>query len=250
MPYGTYNNTLDDVLSSPTSEINWMGNNRLAPSGMDKTTLYISNSKVNLSTFPNAVLNSYLKKINLGVAYSTIGEVDNAIAYNNRQTDSRKKLTHVVSEYEYWNAGNVAGFRTLIQQVRAKTSSAGIKSYVYAGWGSEWDTIVQQADGLFMHCYRTTAQANTKDDLYKYCKSRLEAMAASAKKYGKIYPISIIFSAEPAFMYDYFKTHNWIDAYLTFMESYNRLATATMKQWLIMDGSVIFVSKYMKLIKP
>lgn len=250
MSYGTYNNTLDDTLSNTTAEVTWMGNNRLSPSGMDKTTLYISNSKVNQSTFPNAVLNCYLKKINLGVAYSTIGEVDNAIAYNNRQTDGRKKLTHVTSEYEYWNTGDVAGFRALIQSVRTKTTAAGIKSYVYAGWGSEWDTIVQYSDGLFMHCYRTSSQAATKDDLYNYCKSRLTAMAASAKKYGKIFPVSIIFSAEPSFMYDYFKSHNWIDVYITFMESYNRLATAQMKQWLIMDGAKIFVSKYMKLIKP
>lgn len=250
MAYGHYNNTLDDALASPSTEIAWMGNNRLSPSGFDKHTLYISNTKVNDSKFPAAVLGCYLKKINLGVAYSTIGEVDNALAYNRRQTDSRKKLTHVVSEYEYWNTGNVAGFRTLIQDVRTKTTAAGIKSYVYAGWGSEWNTIVQQADGLFLHCYRTTSQANTRDDLYNYCKSRLGPLAASAKKYGKIFHVSIIFSDEPGFMYDWFKTHNWIDAYAVFMESYNRLATADMKQWLIMDGMQLFVSKYSKMIKP
>jgi len=250
MPYGQYNNTLDDVLSNPTSEINWMGINRIAPSGFAKHNLYISNTKVNSSGFPGAVLGCYLKKINLGVAYSSIGEVDNAIAYNKRQTDFRKKLTHTVSEFEYWNNGDIAGFKALIASVRAKTTAAGLKSYVYWGWGSETDTIVQYSDGSYLHCYRTTAQANTKDDLYKYCKSRLTLLAASAKKLGKIHSVSIIFSNEPAFMYDFFKTKAWLDAYAIFMESYNRLATADMKQWLIMDGMQMFVSKYAHLIKP
>lgn len=249
MNSGHYNNTLDDVLSNPTPELEWMWRNKLSPL-FDKVTCYISNSKVNDSKFPSAVLGAYLKKINLGVAYSTIGEVDNAIAYNKRQTDSRKKLTHTVSEYEYWNSGNVAGFRTLLQSVTPKVNGIGMKSYVYAGWGSEWDTIVQHSDGLYLHCYRTTSQANTRDDLYKYCKPRLDAVAVSAKKYGKIFPVSIIFSAEPSFMYDWFKTHKWNDAITIFMESYNRLATDQTKQWITIDSSQIFVSKNMKLIKP
>ena len=250
MAYGHYNNTLDDALSNPTSELTWMGNNRISPTGFDKTTLYISNAKVNDPNFPAAVLGSYLKKVSLGIAYSTIWEVDNAIAYNNRQTDTRKKLVHTVSEYEFWNNGNVAGFRMLIQAVRTKTTAAGLKSYVYWGWGTETDTIVQYSDGSYLHCYRTTAQALTKDDLYKYCKSRLTTLAASAKKYGKIHSVSIIFSDEPAFMYDFFKTRTWLSAYTIFMESYNRLATSDMKQWLTMDGMQLFVSKYSKMIKP
>lgn len=250
MPYGHYNNYIDEVLSNPAPEISWMARNKLNATSFDKCSLYISNYKVNDSRFPNIVYNCYLNKIQLGVAYSTTGEVDNAINFNKRQTDYRKKLYHVVSEFEYWNTGRVAEFRTLIQAVRTKTTAARIKSYVYAGWGSEWETIVKYSDGIFLHCYRTTSQANTKDDLYKYCRGRLTELAAAAKKHGKIFYVSIIFSCETSFMFDWFKTHKWTDAYAVFMESYNRLATADMKQWLILDGSQIFVSKAMKLIKP
>ena len=258
MPNGSYNNTLDDVLSSFGAEITWMAKNKTNPDGWDYVSLYCSTSKMNSSTFDDAVLECYLKKIKIGIAWSAPSQIDDVIAYNARQTDERKKITFMTTELEtYGSTPNctVANYRTWIKDNYSKMKAAGLKSYVYEGWNYNYDVTVPYSDGFLLHAYRTTAQMNTKDDMYKYMAGsnndkRMAMIAAEGKKVGKIVEVSVLTSCEPSFGLDYYKVHEWNDAYDAVKESFSRLASADMKQWLILDGAFVFTSRFMQQAKP
>lgn len=245
---GWYQNSIDDNLSSPTADITWMEKNKITTADCD--TLYISSSKVNDPKFPGIVQKCSDIGVKLGIAYSSSTEIDNMIAYNKRQTVPAKMLQWGVTEYEDYNTGDQAYYAKLLKDNSAKLLSAGLLRGAYQGWSTQYSNIVKYTDFLLLHAYRTSAQMAAPDDAYKYCKGRLASYAAEAKLQGKIYPISIIYSCEPSFGYDYFKTHTWMSAHTRFLSSYNSLATATMKSNLIINGAYYFVSKYGKQIMP
>ena len=86
--------------------------------------------------------------------------------------------------------------------------------------------------------------------IYDYIQGRLSLIATEAKKIGKIYPVSIIFSSEASFGGTYFKTNPWLKPYQLLMPEYDKRATAAMRSNIIMDGAYFFVSKTSKVSKP
>lgn len=251
---GWYNNTAKTAItnSSQTADIDWMNKNRVKFDGFDYNTFYDNGSLLNNTKFPAYVLSAYLKKIKCGIPFSADSEVNQAITYNKNQTDSRCKISHLVSEAEDYGNGNVtpAQFKALLENNYIKAKGASIPFGVYNGWTKQWNVVVKNSDFLLLHSYRSSTQMATKDDLYNYTKSRLILIAAEAKALKKIYPVSIIYSCEPSFGMDYFKTHAWADAQTSFMDSWNRLATADMKNCLSISGAYYFVTKYGKQAKP
>lgn len=263
MPHGSYNNSLDDVIASLSSigaEVTWMGTKgKVNPLGWDYVSLYASDSVVNNTNFDDAVLQCYLNKIKIGVAWSRMTQIDNVIAYNNRQTDYRKKISFVTTELETYGSSpncTVTEYRSWIPQVYAKCKANGLKQYIYEGWNYNYDVTVPNSDGFLLHAYRTSTQMATKDDMYNYLRGRMnssdpsKSILAQAIAFGKIVEISVLSSSEEGFGLDFFKTHNWIDPYLMVQDSFNRLATADMKKYFILDGSFVFTSKKMKLARP
>lgn len=254
---GSYNNTLDDVLANAGAEIAWMSKNKTSPLGWDYVSLYCSESKMNSADFPNAVLQCYLKKIKIGIAWSSPTQVDSIVAYNARQTDVRKKITFATTELEAEYANNnctIAQFRQWVKDSYPKFKNAGIISKTYEGWNYNYDITVPYTDGFLLHAYRTSTQMLAHDDMWNYWvqagKDRLPLITAQAKLSQKIVEVSLLPSCEPAYGFDFYKTRPWGAALPIIQESFNRLATQDMKDFIIISGEFVFVSKYMKQIKP
>lgn len=261
MPHGSYNNSLDDVIASLTSigaEVTWMGTKgKVNPLGWDYVSLYASDSVVNSANFDDAVLQCYLNKIKIGVAWSRMTQVDNVIAYNNRQADYRKKISFVTTELETYGSSpncTVAEYRSWIPQVYAKCKANGLKQYIYEGWSSyktnSYDISVPNSDGFLLHAYRTSAQMTLPDDAFNYCAARLTQITTQAKSIGKIVDVSLLTSSEAIYGQDYYKTHSWDAEYNLFKDSFSRLASIDMKKYIVLDGAFIFTSKTSKVSKP
>lgn len=249
-----YNNTLDDTVSAGLNatkpDIDWMAANRFYPNKMQFANLYISTSLVNNASFPSIASYAFGKDIRLGLAYSSMSEVDNMLTYNSKQNIS-SKLWYAVTEIEPYNTGNYSGMTSILQMAYPKLRAAGLQNHVYMGWPTDsyWPTIVQYCDQINLHCYRTTPQM-TASSIWGYVSGRLELIAQACKAQNKIMPVNIIYSCEPSFAYDYFKTNSWASAHSMFLSQYNANASLTMKQFLIVDDFSIFVSKYAKEIRP
>ena len=252
---GWYNNTLRDTINTSDAgktDLAWMIKNKLNPTGWDYNTCYGSSTVLASSNFPSLALTAYQNKIKFGIAFSDASGVDKAIAYNKAQTDSRKKLAFIVSELEDYGTGNVtpAGFKALLESESVKVRNAGMRFGVYNGWTKQWDVVVKNADFLLLHCYIPSSRMTSGASIYSYVQGRLALVAVEAAKIGKVFPVSILFSCEPEFGQDYYKTYPWLKSGDAFMTEYNLKATAQMKQMLIIEGSYIFVTKYGKVSKP
>lgn len=251
---GFYNNTLDAYINTNAgnTDLIWRLKNKLNTEGFDYDTMYHTGNLFASSQFPTYILNAYLNKVKTGIAWSGTSEVDKAIAFNKAQTDSRKKLSHLVSELEDYGSGNVtpAQFKSLLETNYPKAKAAGLRFGVYNGWTKQWDVVVKNSDFLLLHCYISSTNMASASALYNYVSGRLALVANEAAKLGKIYPVSIIFSCEPSFGQTYFKTNAWTKPFDMLMTEYNKKASSTMKANLIMDGSYIFVTKYAKVSKP
>lgn len=256
MPFGSYNNTLDDVLSNPSAEISWMARNKTNPGGWDEVSLYgIENFN---SVFAGIVLQLYLKKIKVGIAISRVVTLDAVIAYNKSQTDFRKKISFITTELEAEYANNncsIAEYRTWIPQWYSKCKANGLNMYIYEGWNYQYDVSVGNCDGFWLHAYRTSTQMATPDDVYKYMAfagtpDRLPAIVAEAKKKGVIVSISLLTSSQAKYAGEYYRTRPLGAAFTAAKESATRLATQDIKDWTTFDGEVVFTSKETHLIKP
>lgn len=251
---GHYNNTLNAVINTNAgqSDLDWMVRNKLNPTGWDYNTFYNNSSLLANKNFPQFVLNAYNSKIKVGIPFSADSEVNAAIAYNKAQTDSRKKISHIVSEIEDYGAGNAtpAQFKSLMENNYIKCKGAGIRFGCYNGWTKQWDMVVANTDFILLHCYIPSANMSSAKAIYDYVSGRLALIAAAGKAQGKIVHVSIIYSSEPAFGAAYFKTNDWATPHNLFTAYYATKASATMKQWLIIDGAYEFVTKYGKIAKP
>ena len=261
-PSGSYNNTFDDVvLTSPANEIAWMAANKVNINGWDHVSLYGMGSKLN-TAFANAAKTLYLKKIKLGIACSRVTEVDAVIAFNAAQTDFRKRIHFITTELEAEYANNnctKAQYKQWIPEWYAKCKAAGIKMYIYEGWNYMYDVTVGNCDGFWLHVYRTSTQIAKTDDAYNYLATagndRLISIAAEAVKKEVIVEVSILTSCEPppandgkGFSFDWYKYNRWGSVLPMVKDSFNRLATQAMKDSLILDGEIIFVSKHMHTV--
>lgn len=187
----------------------------------------------------------------IGYPYgSSSGVVNNLNGYNKAVTDSAK-FDFVVSEIEPYNTGDYAGFYKSLREASNWCKANGLQSAVYMGWPSEaaWDSIARNANRVYLHCYRPSTGLSGSSQ-YGYCKNRLQTLAAKCKAIGKRTSVVIIYSCEPDFSYTYFQSNSWWKPIEDFKAAWNASATADMKQWLSIDGTMVFVSEFGKQIKP
>jgi len=248
-----YNNTLDDSirvsLTSAIADIDWMDRNRITSSNQ-YASLYISSSLIRSASFPSAVAYASQRGIRLGLAYSQTSQIDELLAYNNGKP-ADQKLVYAITELEPWNTGDYAGMTSKMQYATPRLHANGLKHLVYIGWptSSYYPTIVTNADEVNLHCYRTSDNMNLSG-MWGYVQARLNILAQEAANQGKILPVNIIYSCEPAFAYSWFSKHSWKDAHMAFQTVYEQRATQQMKQWLRINNFSIFVTKYAHQIKP
>ena len=250
-----YNNSFDDtVATSATSskaDIDWMIRNKLHPTELQYVNLYISDSLVKHVNFPGLVSYAFQNGIRMGRAYSAISEIDTMMTYNASRLNINEKLWFAVTEMEPYNTGDYVGMTSKIQTVYPILKAAGLRHAVYMGWPSDtyWSTIVANCDEINLHCYRPSASI-TPSGTYGYVSGRLQLIADACKVQNKIMPVNLIYSCEPSFSYDYFKTNPWNAAHNLFLSQYAANATVNMKSYLMVNDFSIFVTKYAKEIKP
>lgn len=249
-----YNNTFDDtVASNPDAskrDIDWTVQNRFN-SRPQYSTLYISSSLLSNPNFKMLMGYAFSKGLMHGMAYSSKGEVDAMLAYNAGKTWGNQRLFYATSELEPYNTGDYAGMTDKIKYAYPKLKAAGMKHQIYMGWPDDayWSTIVEYCDEINLHCYRKSADM-TVSGIWGYVRNRLGLIAAAAKAQNKPMVLNIIYSNEPDFAFDWFKTKSWYAAHQLFLQGWAANATETMKNWLRVQDMSVFVSRYGKQIRP
>ena len=187
----------------------------------------------------------------VAMPYSSASSVTSGLNSYNRAVVDSAKIDAVISEIEPYNTNDYAGFYSTIRSVGNWCRTNRVMPCVYMGWPSEaaWDSIVANADRVFLHCYRASTSMSGSSQ-YGYVRARMGTIAAKAKARSKKMSVVIIYSCEPEFSYDYFRAASWNEAYSNYKTAYNTSATADMKNWLTQDGWMVFVSQYAKQIKP
>jgi hypothetical protein len=253
---GIYDSSLDNIFTDTTAlnaHLDWVQKNKINPLGWDYNTLYISDSKINDPKFPDAVLNCYLRKIKVGVAWSAPSQITNSIAYNARQTDVRKKLHHMKTELETYGSSpncTVAQYRSWVKDNYDKIRNAGMLSWIYDSWNHNYDISVPYSDGLFTTAYRPSANMVNTDDCYNYVDDRLIEIVGVAKSLGKIVESAILTSSESNMGQTFFKTNPWDKQTTMFVSSFGRKATSDMKKYLNIGFTKVFKADVMKVSKP
>lgn len=250
---GFYSNQYTTIAASPSSRqahADW-----LKRQGANLDAIYGADSKVGTSsqgTLADLVIRERRSGVrSVAMPYSSASSVTNGLnAYNKAVVDSAK-IDAVISEIEPYNTGAYASFYTTLRSVGNWCKANRVMPCVYMGWPSEaaWDSIARNASRVYLHCYRPSASMSGSSQ-FGYCRTRLVTLAAKAKAIKKRVSVVIIYSCEPEFSYTYYQGNAWWKPIEDFKAAWNTSATSDMKQWLSVDGTMIFVSRYAKEIKP
>lgn len=251
---GFYDNDMSSYLGIPAKEdaqIAWHvknGDNSIAGYGFgDRVGSSTSRPKI-----ANYIRKCKRKGIRVGFIYSSTSTLADLDYYQRTQTSDSTKFDFVVSEIEPYNSGDYAGFYKTIRAFSdwAKKQSPRVERCIYMGWPSAeaWDSIITNSDRTYLHAYLQPDRM-TGAGIRGYTKGRTGVIAniVNAKYASNTsikYNIVLIFSNEPSFSYNYFKTNSWDKPFTDFVSYYNSNATTTEKNRLVFGGRQIFKSSY------
>jgi len=150
----------------------------------------------------------------------------NITTYNAKYTNVLDRFDYFNLEKEWWNYA--CNFTTYNNSYLKKMYTLGrsysptIKSETYIGWFEnplnqdlyQATEIIRSTDRILVHDYELQPS-------YSYVEDRLDVLNRAAINLNKTVNIVIIFSAEPVFMQNYYKTHTLTDTYDNFMVQYN-----------------------------
>jgi hypothetical protein len=170
--------------------------------------------------------------------------------YNRSRTDTNERFTSFNLEYEFWNQSNISSAWVTdsgyVVTMKSTAQQLGLKSYTqYVGW---FPSPVEQRSPKFLststthllvHYYRTTPDA-------AYGKYRLDSLNAIAKRGNYKVLVRPIFSAEPAFMQNWFKTATPDSAFKSW---YSQFKTYNYSN-LVSDGYQIFTDDFLRVSIP
>lgn len=259
---GHYNNTLDDLLlagdlAGCLAELDWHARQRQGRD-FNFVALYASTSVLRSPLLPQVVREAYLRRLRLGWAYSTDGEVDALLAYQRGRTDARERFTFGVTEYEPQASGrSYAGFTALLERNGAALRAAGLRSVAYANWLANdfWPTLVRHVDEVLLHCYLPSSRMNAVK-IWEYVADddeghdRLVRLGAAAEAAGLLVRVTPLWSSEPSFALDYFKANRFEAPVALFLSRYDVLATPAMQRHLVVGDGFTFVSRYSRQARP
>ncbi len=250
---GFYSNQYSTIAASPTSRqahADW-----LKRQGANLDAIYDADGRVGTSsqgTLADLIIRERRSGVrSIAMPYSSASTVTGGLASYNKAVVDSARIDAVISEIEPYNTGQYGQFYTTIRAVGTWCKANRVMHCVYMGWPSEaaWDSIVVNADRVYLHCYRPSASMSGSSQ-FGYCRTRLVTLAAKAKAVKKRVSVVIIYSCEPDFSYTYFQGNSWWKPIEDFKAAWNTSATSDMKQWLSVDGTMIFVSRYAKEINP
>lgn len=143
-------------------------------------------------------------------------------------------------EFEAWNATDVASAWatnvTYLQQTRAALKGLPVLLTQYYGWWTKApmitqtpDTLVKYLDYDLIHDYRTAPD-------WSYMRARCNDLNQSGIEQHKTTVVRAIFSAEPAFMQTWLKTHTLDEAYSIIKTQFDAMHYTNLR----MDGYLVF----------
>lgn len=173
--------------------------------------------------------------------------------YNISRVDTNERFTGFNLEKEWWN--NACTFTTYSSYLKtmytvAQASTPKLKSETYIGWFAnptgqdvkQATKLITYTNRILVHDYRTAPD-------FLYLEDRLTALNTAAKNLNKTVDIIIIFSAEPVFMQNYYKTNTLNDAYNALYQQY--LLSTIDKSNINIIGYQIFCYTFIQqAIKP
>ena len=199
---GMYSNqytTISASVPSRQGHADW-----LRRQGANLDAIYGADARVGTST-QGTLADLIIRERRSGVRsvampYSSASTVTGGLASYNKAVIDSARIDAVISEIEPYNTGQYGQFYTTIRAAGTWCKANRVMHCVYMGWPSEaaWDSIVVNADRVYLHCYRPSSSMSGSSQ-YGYVASRLGTLAAKAKARGKRISVVVIYSCEPAY---------------------------------------------------
>jgi len=194
--------------------------------------------------------------IKTGPAWSDPSQVTTDVdKFNKAQTKQSARFDLVIAELEPYN--NILSYQLFWQysrQVKTYCDANGLESIVYVGWHTQQstDSMVVLYHMVNLHCYIQPDKMGTSYE-YSYTRVRMEMFAAACVTMKvSSFPVTIIFSDENAFAYNYYVSNkgDFKAPYTAYVTAFNSLATTAVKSKLKVVGYTTFTSSYSLKIKP
>lgn len=215
---------LGDTLKE-NSLLRWcMHNNITTLSFYNLRQVMASNKARHLASFLKRAKTEYKIKENTAVIGSDAFITSYLDTFNRSKVDTLERFDFVNLEKEWWNGdGTLKEYIQALSKIRqwGRSQAPVVKTEEYIGWflrpsGNELymaNELIKNSDRILVHDYQKTPS-------FQYVLSRLSYLGQAAKLHGKTFPVIIIFSAEPQFSADYFRTHNFDEAYQIIVKRY------------------------------
>jgi hypothetical protein len=254
-----FNSILGDT-SKENSLLNWCVSNNF-----NALSLYNLNQIMGSPTSV-AQLAQFIEKTRITFGINQIAAVRGTSAnfiqnaqYDSSQTDLNERFSVYNLENEWWNNGPSCDFScytSILQtmETTAKNETPPMTTEAYIGWfenpdGQELNqanTLVSFLDRIMVHDYQKAPQIS-------YMSSRLSFLGQAAQSQNRIMDVIVIFSAEPAYMGDYFnvtsQNHPFQDAYVNILNQFNA-ASFDYKAYVRLIGYQIFAYSYAHMARP
>lgn len=206
-----------------------------------------------LSRFLKMAKTQYGIKENTAVVGSDVFLVSYLDTFNRSKRDTLERFNTINLEKEWWNGdGTFKNYVKILNRLKqwSQAQTPRVKTEEYIGWlirpsGKELymaNALVENSDRILVHAYQ-------KNLAFQYVLNRLSYLGQAAKAQGKVFPVVIIFSAEPNFSADYFRTHNFEDAYTLIAKGYLS-SDFPGKENVKLIGYQIFDQSYARNVRP
>jgi hypothetical protein len=129
-------------------------------------------------------------------------------------------------EREWWN--NNGSFQAYTQTLSwlnrwAKAQDPQLLTEEYIGWFKKpankdrfmANELVKNSDRILVHAYQRNLS-------FYYIRDRLRYLGQAAMSQNRIFPVVVIFSAESEFSADYFRSHDFEDAFRIMQDGFKR----------------------------
>lgn len=202
-----------------------------------------------LASFLKLARTTYGIKENTAIVGSEVFINSYLDTFNRSKPDTLQRFNAINLEREWWNNhGNFESYIAILKKLNlwARKQQPAVLTEEYIGWfknprGQELymaNELLKNSDRVLVHAYQEHLSFN-------YVLSRLSYLGKAAQSQNKLFPVVIIFSAEPKFMGNYFNKHNIEDAYQIIVKGYEN-ASFPGKNNIKLIGYQLFDYSYMK----
>ncbi|MGV3507887.1 MAG: hypothetical protein ACO1N7_01260 [Sphingobacteriaceae bacterium] len=202
-----------------------------------------------LASFLKLARSNYGIKENTAIVGSEVFVNSYLDTFNRSKPDTLQRFNAINLEREWWNHhGSFESYVTVLGKLNrwAKAQNPAVLTEEYIGWfknpkGQELNmanALLKNSDRILLHAYQEHLTFN-------YVLSRLSYLGRAAESQNKVFPVVIIFSAEPKFMASYFKKHSFKEAYQIIVKGYENTSFPG-KNNIKLIGYQLFDYSYMK----